>query len=198
MATLALESVSPTRTSFGVDPQASDGELILHVARGDAEAFDELYRRFSRPVLGLAQRLLGDHGRAEDAAQETFASVWRSARSFRPDRGTGSAWLFTVARNSIIDRARQRLDVPIEPPTEEMAVEPGPAEEAEAGWVAWRVHAALERLPEREREVLELAYWRGLSQTEIAEQLDIPLGTVKTRTRSALSRMAAMLEEVRG
>jgi RNA polymerase sigma-70 factor (ECF subfamily) len=86
----------------------SDSQLIERVAVGDRDAFTELYRRFARPVLALALRQLGDNGRAEDAAQETFAAVWRSARSFRADRGSGSAWLYAVARHAIIDRARRR------------------------------------------------------------------------------------------
>src|SRR5918995_3309655 len=86
----------------------SDSRLIERIAVGDRDAVTELYRRFARPVLALALRHLGDNGRAEDAAQETFAAVWRSARSFRPERGSGSAWLYAVARHAIIDRARQR------------------------------------------------------------------------------------------
>src|SRR5215211_1345267 len=88
----------------------SDARLIERAGRGDRAAFDELYRRFARPVLAMALRQLGDYGRAEDAAQGTFAAVWRSARSYRSERGTASAWLFTVARNAIIDRARQRRE----------------------------------------------------------------------------------------
>ena len=174
----------------------SDASLIERIGRGDRAAFDELYRRFARPVLALALRQLGDNGRAEEATQETFAAIWRSARSFRSERGSGSAWLYAVARHAIIDRARQRLEPVAEVP-EEAAVEEGPAELAEASWLAWRVHSALERLPERERVVLELAYWSGLSQSEIASYLNVPLGTVKTRTRAGLARLSSLLDEVR-
>jgi RNA polymerase sigma-70 factor (ECF subfamily) len=173
----------------------SDAILIERTGRGDRDAFEELYRRFARPVLAMARRQLGDHGRAEEAAQETFAAVWRSARSYRRERGSASAWLYAVARHAIIDRARQRLEPAVEVP-EQTAVEDGPAELAEQSWLAWRVHAAVERLPERERSVLELAYWSELSQTEIASYLDVPLGTVKTRTRAGLARLARLLEEV--
>ncbi len=180
---------------FGLEPRRSDADLIVSVGRGDRAAFEELYRRFARPVLGLALRMLGDHGRAEDAAQDTFAAVWRSAKSFSPERGTGSAWLFAVARHAIIDRARQRVDQLVDEPVEEASGEAGPAELAEHSWLAWRVQASLERLPERERVVLELAYWSGLSQSEVASYLDVPLGTVKTRTRAGLARLATMLED---
>ncbi len=172
----------------------TDGELIRRTGNGDRGAFEVLYRRYSRPVFGLALRRLGDRGRAEDAVQETFASIWRAARSYRPERGPGAPWLYAVARNAIIDRSRARNEPPTEAP-EEASPDDGPAERAEAGWTAWRIHRALEELSPNERSVIELAYWSGLSQSEIAEYLGIPLGTVKTRTRAALARLADELEE---
>jgi RNA polymerase sigma-70 factor, ECF subfamily len=175
--------------------ECSDGELLQRIAAGDREAFDVLYRRFVRPVFALALRRLGDRGRAEDATQETFTSVWRSAASYRAERGAGAPWLYAVARNAIVDRMRSRSEPPVEAP-DEPSSEPGPPEEAERSWLAWRVHRALEELPDHERPLLELAYWSGLSQSEIAEFLNIPLGTVKTRTRSALGRLADALEEL--
>ena len=175
----------------------SDGELIQAAATGDRSAFEDLYRRYARPVFGLALRRLGDRGRAEDAVQETFASIWRSAGSYRPERGPGAPWLYAVARNAIVDRARARTESPAEIP-DEAADAPGPADRTEQGWVAWRVHRALEELPEREREVIALAYWSGLSQSEVAEFLGIPLGTVKTRTRAALSRLSEALGDELG
>jgi RNA polymerase sigma-70 factor, ECF subfamily len=170
----------------------SDGELIQRAADGDRSAFEDLYRRYARPVFGFALRRLGDRGRAEDAVQETFASVWRSAASYKPERGPGAPWLYAVARNAIVDRARGRTEAPTEVP-DTPSDDAGPAEQAEQSWVAWRVHRALEELPEREHGVVALAYWSGLSQSEVAEYLGIPLGTVKTRTRSALARLAELL-----
>jgi RNA polymerase sigma-70 factor (ECF subfamily) len=143
----------------------------------------------------MAMRQLGDAGRAEDAVQDTFAAVWRSARTFRPDAGHGSSWLYAVARNTISSE-RTRRRAPVAEVRDGPDDAPGPHEGAELAWRAWSVHAALERLPERERTVLELAYWSGLSQTEIASYLDVPLGTVKTRTRAALARMSGLLEEL--
>jgi RNA polymerase sigma-70 factor (ECF subfamily) len=172
----------------------TDGELIRRTADGDRGAFDVLYRRYSRPVFGLALRRLGDRGRAEDAVQETFASIWRAARSYRPERGPGAPWLYAVARNAITDRGRARSETPAEIP-ESASPDAGPLERAEAGWTAWRVHRALEELSPNERTVIELAYWSGLSQSEVAEYLNIPLGTVKTRTRAGLMRLAGLLEE---
>jgi RNA polymerase sigma-70 factor (ECF subfamily) len=173
--------------------ELTDGELIQRAGGGDRSALETLYRRYSRSVLGLALRRLGDRGRAEDAVQDTFAAIWRSARSYTPDRGPGAPWLFAVARNAIADGGRRRVEPPTEVP-DEASQEVGPAERAEQEWVSWRIHRALEELPEHEREVIALAYWSGLSQSEVAERLGLPLGTVKTRTRAALGRLADILE----
>ena len=175
-------------------PDTPDGELLALVADRDRAAFEVLYHRYVRSVFGLALRRLGDRGRAEDAVQEAFAAIWRSAATYRPERGAPAAWLYAVARNAIVDRFRSSGDPVAEVP--ELATsEPGPPERAESAYVAWRVHRALEELPRREREVVELAYWSEMSQSEVAEYLNLPLGTVKTRTRSALSRLSTILEE---
>jgi RNA polymerase sigma-70 factor, ECF subfamily len=151
----------------------SEGELLCGIAEGNLEAFETLYRRYARAVYGLALRRLRDRERAEDAIQRAFAAIWRSAATYVPERGGGPRWLFTVARNAIVDHA-------------------GSA--PEDGWPAFRVHAAVAELPELERVPLELAYWGGRSRSEIAELLGLPLGTVETRTRRALARLAAQLE----
>ena len=171
----------------------TDTALLQRIASGDRGAFETLYARYARSVLGLALRRLGDRGQAEDAVQETFASIWRAAKSYRPERGPGAPWLYAVARNAISDRGRARPE-PAAEPADEAATEPGPPEYAERDWVSWRVHRAIAELPERERAVVELAYWSELSQSEIADFLNVPLGTVKTRTRSALARLADILE----
>jgi RNA polymerase sigma-70 factor (ECF subfamily) len=194
---LALNTTAPLRAVPHADTfpseDVSDAELLLRVAERDRDAFEVLYRRYVRSVFGLALRRLRDRQRAEDAVQETFAAVWRSALSYRPERGAAAPWLYAVARNAIVDRLRARSEPPSDVPDTPSA-EPGPPDRAESSFVAWRVHRALEELPEKEREVLELAYWSELSQSEVAEYLHIPLGTVKTRTRSGLSRLAALLE----
>jgi RNA polymerase sigma-70 factor (ECF subfamily) len=197
---LALPSALPQgsrRETTGATPpdheELTDGDLIRLVARRDANAFETLYRRFARPVFGLALRRLGDRMRAEDAVQETFAAVWRSARTYKPDRGAGAPWLYAVARNAIVDRSRSKSDPPAEVP-DTPSNEPGPEERAEASDVSWRVHRALESLTQNERDVIELAYYGGLSQSEVADFLGIPLGTVKTRTRAGLGRLADLLE----
>jgi RNA polymerase sigma-70 factor, ECF subfamily len=176
-----------------VKGEPTDGELIERIALGDKPAFEELYRRYARAVLGLALRRLGDRGRAEDASQEAFVAIWRSARTYDSTRGNGAPWLYAVARNAITDGLRRTPEPAADAP-DEASGEPTPADRAEGAWVAWRVHRALEVLPQNERAVIEVAYWRGLSQSEIAELLGIPLGTVKTRTRSALARLAQELD----
>ena len=172
----------------------TDEQLLARIGVRDGDAFETLYQRYARAVLGLALRRLGDRGRAEDAVQETFAAIWRAARTYRPERGAAAPWLFAVARNSISDRGRAKREPPAEAP-DEPSLEAGPDEQAEQNWVAFKVHSALDVLPPQERELIELAYWSGLSQSEIADLVGIPLGTVKTRTRSALARLADALGE---
>src|SRR5437016_9567998 len=197
---IALPAAMPRGSSRETTPERrlqerslTDGDLIRRVARRDAEAFELLYHRCARPVFGLALRRLGDRMRAEDAVQETFAAIWRSAKTYRPERGAGAPWLYTIARNAIVDRSRNRTEPPGEAP-DLPSTEPGPDEHAEASYTSWRVHRALEELPLNERDVIELAYYGGLSQSEVAEFLGIPLGTVKTRTRAGLGRLADLLE----
>ena len=177
-----------------LDDSPSDAELLARVGERDREAFEILYGRYVRPVFGLALRRLGDRGHAEDAVQEAFAAIWRSASTYRPERGAAGGWLYTVARNAIVDRLRRRGPSADAELPELASTEPGPAQRAEDSDVAWRVHRALEELQPRERDVIELAYWSGMSQSEVAEYLHLPLGTVKTRTRSALARLASVLE----
>jgi RNA polymerase sigma-70 factor, ECF subfamily len=190
----AVEAATMPRVSTN---QLTDEQLMARVAGGDSDAFGDLYQRYARAVLGLALRRLGDRGRAEDAVQEAFTSVWRAAGSYKPDRGPVAPWLYAVARNAIADRGRARTETPVEP-TDSASDDPGPPELAEQSWLSYRVHRAMQDLPETERTVLELAYWSGLSQSEISEFLSIPLGTVKTRTRSGLRRLSESLEEELG
>jgi RNA polymerase sigma-70 factor (ECF subfamily) len=175
-------------------PDADDGDLLLRVAEHDRIAFELLYHRYVRSVFGLALRRLRDRGRAEDAVQEVFAAIWRSAGSYRPERGAAAPWIYAVARNAIVDRLRATGEPASAELPELVSTEPGPLERAESSYVSWRVHRALEELPRRERDVIELAYWSGMSQSEIAAYPDIPLGTVKTRTRSALAHLSDVLE----
>ena len=175
-------------------PEVTDGTLIERIAGHEREAFEELYHRYARSVLGLALRRIGDRGRAEDSVQDVFTAVWRSASSYDRRRGPGGAWLYTIARNAIVDSQRRRPAPTLADTPEVVSSRTTPDEEAEASWDAWRIHRALETLPETERSVIDLAYFSGLSQSEIASFLHVPLGTVKTRTRSGLARLADALD----
>jgi RNA polymerase sigma-70 factor (ECF subfamily) len=174
-------------------PSMSDGELLVAIADGSREAFEELHGRYRGAMLGLAVRALHDHGHAEDAVQEVWTSIWKAAGSYRPDLGAGAPWIFAVARNAFISRWRKRSLSVVEM-FDEPSTEPGPPEQAEQAWRSFSVHRALEALPHHQRQLIELAYWGELSQSEIAERLDLPLGTVKTRTRAALRRLNEALK----
>ncbi len=187
-------SGTPTAIAAVSPPTVSDGELLVAIAGGDRDAFVALYERYARAVLGLALRRLGDQGRAEDVVQETFAAIWRAAATYRPERGPGAPWLFAVARNATANQWRVKTDIPAEI-AEEASLELGPDESTEGAWRSFCVHRSLEALTSEQRVVIELAYWQGLSQSEIAERLRLPLGTVKTRTRAALGRLAVALRE---
>jgi RNA polymerase sigma-70 factor, ECF subfamily len=171
----------------------SDGELIRRVGDGDRAAFEAVCQRFARPVLGLSLRKLRDRGRAEDATEEAFAAVWRSAASYEPERGPGALWLYAVASRAIDNQAHRRLEPASELPASDSEAH-GALEQAESDSVSWRVHRALEELPEHQRLLIQLAYWSELSQAEIATRLNIPPETVRSRTRSALTHLGELLE----
>jgi RNA polymerase sigma-70 factor, ECF subfamily len=176
----------------------SDEDLLERVARHrDGEAFDVLYRRYSRAVYAVVWRMVGDRARSEDAAQDAFVNVWRAASTYKRDRGSAVGWMFAIARNTAADVLRARVPVPAGEVPDRADPGPGPSESVASDMEAFKVHAAVDSLPEREREVIELAYFSGLSQSEVAEKLGLPLGTVKTRTRSALGRLSERLEAER-
>jgi RNA polymerase sigma-70 factor (ECF subfamily) len=196
---------TPLSASRAADPDPDpasrerrhDQELLARVAAGDAPAFEDLYNRFSRPVYSLCLRALGDPGRAEDAAQDAFASIWRAASSFDRARGHPAAWILTIARNAATDAARRHVARPVAEAPDAPDPSRGPDERVVDSAQAFHVHAAVEALPAAEREVIELAYFSGLSQSEIASRLETPLGTVKTRTRTALRRLSGVLGDLR-
>ena len=189
----------PTAAKAATIPEVStinptDEELLQRVGHRDGDAFETLYRRYSRSVLGLALRRLGDRGRAEDALQETFAAIWRAAKTYRPSggrRARGSSPSRATASPTAAGRGASRR------PRRRTSrrARPAPTSRPSIAGSSWRVHSAIETLPDNERRLIELAYWSGLSQSEIADLEGIPLGTVKTRTRSALARLADALEE---
>jgi len=190
--------LSLRRMTFAVAADTSpDAQLLSRIAAGDRDAFAELFDRYGRAVHAVCWRVLNDAGMAEDAAQEAFASAWGGASKFDPARGSAAGWMLAIARNAAVDIARRRVAQPTDRAPEVQDGAPQPEASAAADEDAFRVQAALAALSPHERELLELAYFLGLSQSEIATRLGLPLGTVKTRTRTALRRLASELEELR-
>jgi RNA polymerase sigma-70 factor (ECF subfamily) len=172
-------------------------ELITQMARGDADACGRFYDRYARLVYPLILRIVQHTADAADVLQEVFWEAWQSAASYDPGRGSPEAWIVMRARTRAIDRVRamrRRSETFVAPVDETFAAAPaGPGGDA-AQRAADRAIVAevLERLPDAQREVIELAYYGGLTQTEIAERLKQPLGTVKTRMRLGMERLREM------
>jgi RNA polymerase sigma-70 factor, ECF subfamily len=169
-------------------------ELIRRMAAGDRDAFARFYDRYAPLVFPLVLRIVRDRTDAADVIQETFWEAWRGAAAYDAARGTPEAWIVMRARTRAIDRIRalrRRGETFVAPVDEAMASAPDPGGGDAATRAADRqlVATALARLPEAQREVIELAYYSGLTQTEIAERLKQPLGTIKTRIRLALERL---------
>ncbi len=175
----------------------SDEALVALVARSDESALAELYDRIGGIAYGLAFRVLRDESLAEDAVQDAFLALWRSAaKTFVPERAKASTWLLTLVHRRAVDlvRREQRRR------TEALEGAPEPAVDS-AETSAWlrlereRVQTALRLLPDQQREAIELAYYGGFSQSELAERLGQPLGTIKSRMFSGLSRLRELLDE---
>jgi RNA polymerase sigma-70 factor, ECF subfamily len=172
--------------------------LLQQIASGDREAFGRFYDRYASLAFTFALRLLGSRSEAEDLLQEVFLQVWRQAQSYSPERGSPEAWLITMTRSRAIDklRSRRRREMsPLasdEPPRVEGGRQAEPPTQASEAKLT--VQGVLTKLPETQRIVLELAYFDGLTQSEIAARLGEPLGTVKTRMRAGLERLRGFLE----
>jgi RNA polymerase sigma factor (sigma-70 family) len=178
----------------------SDEAVVALVARGDGEALAELYDRFGRVAYGLALRVLRDEKLAEDAVQEAFVAAWRNADRFMPERAKASTWVLTLVHRRAVDLVRREDRRRAEPLPE--GAEPTPSDSAEDdAWLRFereRVQAALRKLPDQQREALELAYYGGFTQTELAERLGQPIGTIKSRMFTGLTRLRELLTEPNG
>jgi RNA polymerase sigma factor (sigma-70 family) len=177
----------------------SDEALVALVARGDEDALAELYDRVSRIAYGLALRVLRDERHAEDAVQEAFLQVWRSAATFRAERAKASTWILTLVHRRAVDLVRREERRQADPLTDDAAaVAQAPEQTEEAAWLRFereRVQSALKQLPDMQREALELAYYGGFSQSELADRLGVPLGTIKSRMFAGLSRLRELLDD---
>jgi RNA polymerase sigma-70 factor (ECF subfamily) len=174
----------------------SDEAVVALAARADDVAFAELYDRYGRVAYGLALRVLRDEALAEDAVQDAFLAIWRGASRFIPERGQASSWILMLVHRRAVDLVRREDRRRAEPfDGEELAAGEGSAED-----VAWlrlereRVQAALQQLSDPQREALELAYYGGFTQSELAERLGQPLGTIKSRMFAGLTRLHELLE----
>ena len=177
----------------------SDEALVALVARGDEPALGELYDRVGRIAYGIAFRVLRDDRLAEDAVQEGFLAVWRSAATFRAERAKASTWIVTLVHRRAVDLVRREERRRTEPLDLEQRDAPDPVGSAEdEAWLGFereRVQRLLRMLPDTQREALELAYYGGYSQAELAERLGVPLGTIKSRMFAGLSRLRELLQD---
>ena len=174
----------------------SDEALVALVARSDDTALGELYDRFGRVSYGLALRVLRDPSLAEDAVQEAFLAVWRTAARYVPERGNARAWVLTLVHRRAVDLVRREQRRRTE--TLDEAPQPTGEETHEMVWLRLereRVQNALRQLPDQQREAIELAYYGGFSQSELAERLGQPVGTIKSRMFNGLGRLRELLAE---
>jgi RNA polymerase sigma-70 factor, ECF subfamily len=194
--------------SEGVNYQSlSDQQLMMQLAERDASALATIYDRYARPIYSLAIKIMGKPERAEEVVQEVFIKLWRKPHSYDPQRGAFINWVLGVTHNQAIDELQRERNhertvshsLPTSDEYERSIDVPDPSPDpAEQAWYSVRldiVREALMRLPQAQREVIELAYFSGLTQAEIAVRQVEPLGTIKTRTRLALQKLKVILEE---
>jgi RNA polymerase sigma factor (sigma-70 family) len=175
----------------------SDEALVALVARSDDGALAALYDRFGRVAYGLALRIVRDRALAEDVVQEAFLTVWRNAHRFVPERAKASSWILTFVHRRAVDLVRREERRRTEPLPETPLEAESPATEEEA-WLRLRrerVQEALRSLPDQQREAIELAYFGGFTQSELAERLGEPLGTIKSRMFTGLARLRELLAD---
>jgi RNA polymerase sigma-70 factor (ECF subfamily) len=181
---------------------ARDEELVGRLSEKDERALERLYDRYGRATYSLVLKMLRDPARAEEVSQEVFLKLWRRPESYVPGRGAFATWLLSVAHHRAVDELRTRrhevfsLGNDDTPPRE--LIDDG-SDLADGAWVREQraaVRAALATLPATQRQAVELAYFAGLTQREIAERLGEPLGTVKTRIRLAMQKLRAILVDL--
>jgi len=176
---------------------ASDQDLLSRIAGGDSRAMEELYDRYAPVSMALASRILADAAEAEDVLQTTFVRVWQSAGRYDGARGSPATWLLSLVRNASIDRVRRRdVRKRVLEKASSTAVNPAPPPNLPED--RRKLAQAVQSLPADQREAIELAYFRGLTQSQIAEKLRQPLGTVKTRMRLGMERLRQALGPLEG
>jgi len=177
-----------------------DEQLIAKVALGDKSAFGTLYDRFSTPLYSLALKMLANEAEAQDVLQEVFLSIWNKSASYRADRGSAFSWVVALLRNRIIDRVRSRrrrgelLEVHTPDLEPSGSATPSSAQNCETSERAREVRSALGQISDDQRQVLRLAFFEGLTQVEIAEKLEEPLGTIKARAQRGMAHLRTLLK----
>jgi RNA polymerase sigma-70 factor (ECF subfamily) len=192
------EPAAPRRTD---DHERAAIELMGRVARGDEAAFEDLFRLFSSTVLGIVRRVLRDPAQSEEVTQEVFVEIWRTATRFDAERGAVASYIATLAHRRAVDRVRseqahsnRQERVAAETPTIGLDLVEGTVlDGVESDLIGRRVRSAVESLTGLQREAIELAYYRGYSYPQVAQLLDVPLGTVKTRIRDGMIRLRDQL-----
>lgn len=195
-----LESARPSRRAHPVTIPRAMSDLLQKVAQTrDVEAFRKLFELYGPRVKAYMMRQGADATTAEDLAQETLLTVWRKAALYSDEKGSATTWIFTIARNLRIDRLRREVSWQPLPENrdEEASDGPDPEEEVTARERRDKVRAVLATLPPDQSEVVTLSYVEGLSHSEIAERLSLPLGTVKSRMRLAYQKVKEAVEDIR-
>jgi RNA polymerase sigma-70 factor (ECF subfamily) len=178
----------------------SDEQLIAKVARGDTAAYETLYDRYSSAIMGFALKITGDRSLAEEILQETFWRVWSKADLFQSQRGAFTSWFFGIARNLSIDTLRRQRTQAQPADESERMIEQTPDPSLDVPETAWlrvkhqQMRAAIESLPKEQRNVIEMAYFRGMTRQEIARITGEPLGTIHTRARLAIQKLRDELQ----
>lgn len=176
--------------------RAEEAALLVRIREKDERAIEALYSRYSGPLYSLAYQVTGADRFAQDVVQETFVAVWKDAARFDPSRGAVSSWLFALARHKAIDLVRKEQNVRKHTADVDLEFHEADDDVDQEAWLRLRrdtVRAAIQQLPEAQRTALELAFFAGLTHVEVAEKLDIPLGTAKTRIRTALLKLRDIL-----
>jgi len=158
---------------------------------GDESAIKAVYDRFGGPVFAVSMSILGESGLAADATQQTFIKAWRAASTYDPERSFGP-WIYAIARRTAIDIYRKRARVVVSDQVDVVSMGP----ELETVWEVFEVRAALDQLPDEERQVVKLSHFDGLTHLEIADQLGVPVGTVKSRSHRAHQRLLVLLKHL--
>ena len=176
--------------------RAEDAALLVRISERDEQAIEALHERYSGPLYSLAYQVTGGDRFAQDVVQEVFVAVWKNAGRFDPTRGSLSSWLFSLARHKAIDLVRREANVRRHTADVDLELEEAVDDVDQEAWLRVRrdaVRAAIAELPEAQRTAVEMAFFGGLTHVEVSEALGIPLGTAKTRIRTALMRLRDIL-----